>query len=355
MSQNTVIFLPNWVGDVVMATPTLRALRKKLGHDSKLYAVARPYVQDVLSGSNFFDGEILYDPRSRDRTLRSSAVIRQLRALSPDTVVMLTNSLRTGAIAWLSGAQQRVGYARNGRGPLLTHKLFAERDGRKRVPVSAVDYYLQLAYALGCPLEPRRVELELTAEDQQQAASAWSTLNLPQDDRVVVFHTAGGWGGKRSIKAWPAEHFAALAARIVSQSDMEVLVICGPNEREMAADIAHRAGDPRVKSLAALPPSIGLSKACVSRARLMVTTDSGPRHFAAAFGIPTVSLFGPTDPRWAINYNPQETFLVSPIECAPCASKECPLGHHRCMQDMSVDYVLDAVMAKLQVWHTHAA
>jgi len=355
VSQNTVIFLPNWVGDVVMATPTLRALRKQLGNDSKLYAVSRPYVQDVLSGSSFFDGEILYDPRSSDRALRSAAVVRQLRELSPETIVMLTNSLRTGVISWLAGAKRRVGYARNGRGPLLTHKLYPERNGRKRAPVSAVDYYLQLAYTLGCPLEPRRVELGLTAEDKQQAAAAWKTLDLPEDNRVVVFHTAGGWGGKRSIKAWPAEHFAALAARIVQHSDMEVLVICGPNEREMAAEIARQSGDPRVKSLAALTPSIGLSKACVARARLMVTTDSGPRHFAAAFEIPTVSLFGPTDPRWAINYNRYESFLVSDIECAPCASKECPLGHHRCMQEMSVDSVWKTVLGKLQIRRQHAA
>ena len=126
-----------------------------------------------------------------------------------------------------------------------------------------------------------------------------------------------------------------------------MLVICGPDERSAAASIVRKAGHPRVFSLAEEQLSIGLSKACVNRAQIMVSTDSGPRHFAAAFNVPVVSLFGPTDPRWSINYHVGETRLFESLPCGPCQRRTCPLGHHDCMRNLSVERVFEAVQQKL--------
>jgi heptosyltransferase-2 len=134
-----------------------------------------------------------------------------------------------------------------------------------------------------------------------------------------------------------------------------VLVICGPRERELAREIVHNARHPRVQGLTEEPLSIGLSKACVRRSRLLVTTDSGPRHFAAAFGVPVVTLFGPTDQAWSENHHPQAINLQLNLDCSPCQQRRCPLRHHRCMLDLSIDEVYRAVKQQLQIDQTAQA
>jgi len=104
----------------------------------------------------------------------------------------------------------------------------------------------------------------------------------------------------------------------------------------------------RVSSRADPPLSIGLREACVRRCRLMVTPDSGPRHVGVAFGVPLVSLFGPTPAIWGANPTSRETALaLSDLECFGCHRRVCPLGHHRCMRDLTVDRVAAAVAAEL--------
>ena len=109
------------------------------------------------------------------------------------------------------------------------------------------------------------------------------------------------------------------------------------------------ANHPQVKSVADEKLSIGLSKALIRRSRLMITTDSGPRHLAAGLGTPTISLFGPTDPVWAENYQPGAVKLRLNLDCSPCAKRVCPLGHHRCMRNLPVDRVLGAIWDQLQI------
>jgi heptosyltransferase-2 len=344
--MNIGVMLPNWIGDVVMATPTLRALRQRHA-EAKIVGIVRPSVAEVLAGSSWLDEAILHDHRSRDPALRTSALIRRLRALRLDKLLVLTNSLRSGLIAWLSGAKQRYGYARSGRGWLLNRRLYPPRLGRRLLPVSAVDYYLQLAAAAGCEGEgsaSRQPELFTTRLDEAAADRVWRKFDLA-GSAVVTLNSGGAYG---AAKHWPVEHFAALARRLVDGRDVSVLVLCGPAEREAAAEIVRLAACQRVYSLAEETPGIGLSKACVRRSRLLVSTDSGPRHFAAAFGVPAVALFGPTDPRWSINYHPQEVHLQHLLDCQPCAKRVCPLAHHRCMRDLSVQCVFDAAMSLLE-------
>jgi heptosyltransferase-2 len=144
------IFLPNWIGDAAMCTPTLRALRRHFGPGAQMVGILRPYVADVLAGTHWLDGQIFYDRRSNDPEQHAWALRRRLREEALDTVVLLTNSFRSAAIAWLCKARTRVGYVRNHRGPLLTHKLYGPRLGYRRLPTPAIDEYLNLAYALGC-------------------------------------------------------------------------------------------------------------------------------------------------------------------------------------------------------------
>jgi heptosyltransferase II len=337
--MNVVVFLPNWIGDVTMATPTLRALRTHFA-GARLVGVMRPYVAEVLAGTPWLDEQVLYHPGSKDARLRSWSLLGQLRARKPELAVLLPNSLRTGALAWASGARRRIGFVRYGRGSLLTHKLYHPRHGRKYLPTPAIDCYLQLAYAAGCAWESPRLELATLAEDERGADAVWQKLGLPPGERVVTLNSGGAFG---AAKQWPAEHFARLAQRLADDDGFSVLVNCGPAEREIARRIVALAGHPRVVSLADEQVPIGLTKACIRRSRLLVTTDSGPRFFAVAFGVPVVSLFGPVHPDWSRTHWAHETCLAESVPCGPCMKRVCPLAHHRCMRDLRVERVHDAV------------
>ncbi len=141
------VFLPNWLGDVVMATPTLRALRRHFGPQARMVGIIRPYLADVLAGAAWLDEQWFFHPRGKDRSLHWPAVARRMRAEQFDLAVLLTNSLSTAWVAWLGGAKQRIGYVRYGRGPLLTGKLYPRRVGSRLVPAPMVETYLELARA----------------------------------------------------------------------------------------------------------------------------------------------------------------------------------------------------------------
>ena len=172
------IFLPNWVGDVVMATPALRTLRHHFGDLATLVGIMRPYVADVLAGSPWFDEQVEYDRKSLKGITR---LIRDLRSKNLDTALLLTNSFSTGVAAWLSGAEQRVGFGRHGRSWLLTDRLRAPREGGTFLPRSAVDHYLDVVGALGCRTTPRKLELATTVEDEKNADLVWEKFRWGPD------------------------------------------------------------------------------------------------------------------------------------------------------------------------------
>lgn len=336
-----------------MATPALHALRSHFGASAHLVGVMRPYVAEVLSGSQWFDEIVSYAKRPQSGECSAREAIQRLRSERLDTILLLTNSFRTALMAWQAGTRERIGYRGQCRGLLLTKRYTLPRDGKTDLPLATLDAYRELANKLGCPAESRRMELATTAADEAAADAIWRRLALPTGGQVVVFNTGGAFG---SAKNWPAEHFAVLARRIATDWDLAVLVNCGPKERDTAREIVALAGDPRVTSLADeenLP--IGLTKACIRRSRLLVTTDSGPRYLGIAFKRPVVTLFGPTDPRLVQTHYERETCLVLGLDCQPCMKRVCPLGHHRCMRDMSVDMVYAAAAKLLSAPQENAA
>ncbi len=335
------IFLPNWIGDVVMATPALRAVRKHFGQQAEVVGIMRPYVGQVLAGTNWLDDCLVYDRQSVRGVLSLVSRLRQRRF---DSVLLLTNSFSTGTFAWLSGAPHRAGFALHGRRCLLTDALYLEREGRVRVPSSAVDHYLDVVGALGCAAQGKTPELATTEEEECAVDRLWDQFGWAGDESVAVLNTGGAYG---AAKTWPAEHFSNLARRLALQHNLRVLFLCGPAERDSVARICQHAHHPHIKSLARQELSIGLSKACVRRGQLMVTTDSGPRHFAAAFRVPTVTIFGPTDPRWSVNYLNESIDVQLDVDCGPCAKRVCPFEHHRCMRDLTVDHVAVAAASLL--------
>lgn len=343
MAGTIAVFLPNWIGDVVMATPTLRNLRQHVGPNTRIIGISKPYIREVLSGNSWLDSMVWFDARSRDRALRAQNVVRQLRDENVSEVLMLTNSFRAAWIAWRSGASSRVGYARNGRRLLLTVAEHAPKHLGKYEPVSAVDYYLQLLTRMGVEVRSRQPELYTTASGELAADDVWSSFGWDNYNTVIALNTGGAYG---AAKHWPNQHSAQLALRLASDGH-RVLIMCGPKEVDAAREIEDLARHPYVKSMAEQDLSIEASKACLRRSNLLVSTDSGPRHIASAFDVPTVTLFGPIDPAWSHNYATASVEMFDKLDCSPCGKRVCPLGHHRCMNDLTPDRVYAAIQALL--------
>jgi heptosyltransferase-2 len=336
------VFLPNWVGDAVMATPAVRALRRHFPA-ARLIGVVRPYVAGVLEGGPWLDAQILLDtkgPWSR----RWPAAALALRRHRPDLAVLFPNSIRSALVARLGGCRRRVGYARPGRNWLLTDRLAPLRaaDG-SYLPSPIIDAYNLLATHVGCPAPGHRMELFPTPDGEHEAARVWERARLDRFAEVVCLNPGAAYG---AAKHWSAESFARLAQSFTDERRSGVLVLCGPGERELARQIAALANRHAVHTLADAPLSLGLTKACVRRADLLVTTDSGPRHFAAAFDRPVVTLFGPTHIAWTETYYLAAVHLQKRVECGPCQLRVCPLDH-RCMKLLTPEEVFAAATALL--------
>jgi heptosyltransferase-2 len=338
------VFCPNAIGDCVMATPTLRALRRGFPA-ATIAGIIRPQVAPTLDGTTWLDFLIPFDPRSSQLAQRTVAVVRRLRRERFDLAVLLPNSFRVAAMAWLGGIPRRIGHVRYARGCLLTERLYYPRDGAgRRLPFPIVESYLEITRRLGCEVDSTRVKLATTPGDEAAAEHVYAALGLGSRDRVVCLNTGGAFG---PAKDWPAAHFARLARELADQSGAAILVLCGPRERAAAREIAQLAGHPRVVSLAEQTLSIGLTKACVRRSRVLITTDSGPRHFAAAFDIPVITLYGPTHIAWTRTDHPEAWDLFHPVPCGPCQRPVCPEGHHRCMRNLSPESVLGLALRVL--------
>jgi heptosyltransferase-2 len=349
--QSVFVRAPNWVGDFVMATGAFERLR--LGFpQAKIVLGARPYLARLTTGTDWFD-EFVPTPRAGGvRGLL--AQVRELRTRRFDLAVVLPNSLETGLVPFLAGVRWRLGY-RQGRPFLMNFGLRAERGrgllsrhGPRRVPEPMPAYYARLLDRLGLP--PGRSESVL-AVTPDEAARADAFLRRHGLDRVedLVLVTAGASYG--ASKLWVPERFAALARHFAARPGTAVVFLAGPAEVEMVEQMAAAAG-----CVAATDPVLPLDelKALTARARLMITTDTGPRHVALALGVPVVCLIGPTDRRYTDYALERSIVIRRDLPCSPCQRKECPLGHHACMREISVDEVVAAAEQLLAASHAGA-
>ena len=335
------VFMPNWIGDTVMATPALRAVRRKYP-DAEIVAILRPHVTDVLAGLDLIDRDLLHDPRGKSVKNYGWQFVSRMQREQFDLALLFPNSLRSGWLAWLSGAKRRVGFNRNCRGRLLTDRIVPKP---KSEPHPVIDEYLRLAEHLGCTETSRNMELATVPEDDLKWNRFWNRQDSRLQSKGIITLNPGGAFG--SAKHWPSESFGLLARRLALELDKTVLVLCGPAERDEARSIVRIANHPSVLSLADVTLSIGLTKVAVKQSELLISTDSGPRHFASPFGVPVVTLFGPTHIAWSETYYPKEIPMQIDVDCGPCQKRICPLGHHRCMTDLSADRVFSAAVSLL--------
>lgn len=332
-----LVVLPNWVGDLVLATPALRALRQRFPTQHIAFLV-RSHLAEILSGGDWMD-EIIHWPAGKTRPKRRQGFLglaADLRKQKFDVAVLLANSFRSALLARLAGVTRRVGYDRDGRGLLLTDRLLPQKHNGKYVPVPMTRYYNSIARYLGCRECPTQLELFTTPAEEAAAEKAIAAAGIRPDRPIVVLNPGASFG---PAKCWLPERFAEVADRLVDEFSAAVVISCGPKEIDVARAVAGAMKRPAVVLDNPIMP-LGPSKALIRRSSLLVTNDTGARHFAKAFGTPVLTIFGPTDPEWtATEYAAERTLMVK-VDCGPCMKRTCPLDH-RCMTRITSAMVFD--------------
>ncbi len=337
-----LVFIPNWVGDVVLASPTLAALRDRF-RDTHITYLMRSYVADVLAGCGWHDAaEYWPDGGGVGREWRISRLIQHLRARNFDLALLLTNSFRTAWVARRVGARRRVGYARDWRGWLLTDRLAPLKRAGRFVPSSVLPYYAELAEHIGCPVTDRRLRLGISPEQEQAGQDLLRHYGLDGGRPYALINPGAAFG---AAKCWPPERFAEVCERLESEQDMRAVLVGAPREAPLMHAIADRA-HPAPVCRTDPGTTLGSLKVLAREAALLVCNDTGPRHYGIAFDVPTVTIFGPTHQEWTDTDYAGEIKLQVPVECGPCQLPKCPIDL-RCMTGLTADMVMAAVSTVL--------
>ncbi len=336
-ARRVLVILPTWVGDFVMATPTLRAIRRRFSA-AKITFLSVPNLRGLIESGPWMDEVVTWPGGSGKSSVgRLLALAGRLRSRQFDLAVLLPNSFRAALMARLAGARRRVGYDRDGRGWLLTDRLAVPRMAGQIEPHPICEYYGHIASALGCDRPGDTLELFTDDGCEGSVSRRLKSLRIDDDQPLVILSPGASYGAS---KLWLPDRFAEVADRLIAARGAAVLVTCGPGEQAIAHGIvdsmrerAHVLDDPLL--------SLGEFKALIRRGALLVCNDAGPRHIAKAFGIPVVTIFGPTHQEWTDTDYALERKVAVAVDCGPCQKKICPFDHHKCMTGVSVDMVYD--------------
>ena len=332
---------PNWVGDVVMATPTFRAVRQRRP-DAHVTVVVHERVEAVLRGTPWFDAVLTYRPSSRSLLGEFRRCARALKAGRQDLGLILPNSFSSALMFRMGGVARRVGYGRDLRSALLTDAVPRPSEGGRFKPTYMVGYYLGLCEAAGIEPAGRDMELPFNEADAAHADEILRSQGVDPGRDLFLLHPGAGFGPS---KRWPSERFSRLAEHLADCYGAQVAVVAGPSERRTVARIVDGARA-EVTDLMDRGVDLHLLKCVVARSKLLVTTDSGPRHYGVALGVPTVCVMGPTHPGYSTSEEPHDRVVRLDVDCGPCQKKRCPRDH-RCMADITAEMVLEACAAAL--------
>lgn len=344
--------MPTWVGDVVMATPMLRALRARFDQ-SHISLLIRPNTSEVVAGLPWADEVIAWQPARRGlrRSVDPIRAASVLRARGFDWAVLLSNAFRSALTVKLAGIRRRIGYDRDGRGFLLTDRLRPERNHDPAVEgkyaiVSAVRYYNELATYLGCADPGDRLELRTDPADNRVVGDRLSAWGIADHHPLVVINPGASFGVS---KLWLPDRYAAVADRLIEERGAKVVITFGPGEEHLARTI-HETMRGESFVVNDPPGTLGQLKSLIARCDLLLNNDTGPRHFAKAFERPVLTVFGSTHVGWTHTEYPLERIVRIDVDCGPCQKKVCPLVHHECMTGVTVDMVYRAASSLLDEW-----
>jgi heptosyltransferase-2 len=328
--ENILIWLPSPIGDAILATPALRAIRSHFS-DAAITFLSTPTIRQTLTPTDLAD--VWMDITSNN----IFKLAKQISRPGFDKAILLKNSFGSALACFKAGIKTRIGYSRDGRGFFLTDKLYPPKlPNRKFKPQSMIDYYMAIAFMLGADTSNRNLELQTAQPDIDEINGKFPDM-VNTANPVVIFVPGGAFGPS---KCWPAERFARTADWLIENHNAKVIVSVAPNdaEKKIAKQICDSSKNDLI-NLADNPLTMGRLKALFSFADLVICNDTGPRHIATALGKKVITMYGPNDPVWTQTGYENEVHVIGKAICAPCLKPHCDKEKHFCMESISVERI----------------
>ena len=337
-AANILIRSTNWIGDAVMTLPAIAAVRNTFPR-ARITILAKPWVAELFELCPDIDEIMLFQsPGIHDGLAGKWRIARDIRKKQFDAAILLQNAIEAAIIAFLAGIPVRAGYNSDGRGLLLTHSVQRTKAIRK---VHQTDYYLEMVKALGCRPAGREAVLKLGKDDERLAGELLAGYGL-QDSRLLVGMAPGATYGP--AKKWFPERFSSVADRLADGFSAQIVLFGSSEDNDTAATVQARAKYPMFDLTG--KTSLKEAMALMSRCRLFISNDSGLMHVAAALGVPTVAIFGSTNPATTSPPGQNNIIIYKDVACSPCLKTDCPTDF-QCMGLIGVDDVYEAAVRML--------
>jgi heptosyltransferase-2 len=320
VTGKTIIYLPNWLGDMVMATPFLHCLRQAL--DGELWGVGKPSAMHLYNGLELFDRFILYDGKDLVPFLDLVSTIRSGRF---ERGIVLPHSFRSALLFTLGAVRTRIGYDRNNRG-LMLHSIIDEHHSG---PEPTVEHYLRILDALSAQRSVETPFLQVTDDEERRFDGRFTDV----PGSYVAFIAGAHYGPS---KRWPDTYFSRLADMLAERCSLRVYLLPGKGEEGIAARI--RDGVKHKEAVEIRTMDVRELKVCLARASVVVGNDTGPRHISAALHVPTVVILGPMDEQYTRYPGSVTHTICKDMPCRPCNMKRCDRDH-ACVKGISPEEV----------------
>jgi heptosyltransferase-2 len=336
--NRTLIISPNWIGDAVMAQPLLQLLKGR--HPERpIDVLAPPSVAPVWRAMKEVDSVLETPFRHGPLQLGERWKYgRLLRRNGYADAYVLPNTLKYALLPMFAGIATRVGYKGEMRFGLINRMHRDDVPPRPMVP-----FYAALAGAPGSPL---RLDVPRPSMQVDGAVidAVCARVGIDRARALVVFAPGAEFG---AAKRWPARHFAALAQAVMAQQPGAQIGLLGsPKDKAACDEIIAITGAPGMFNLAGVT-KLDEAIALIAGAAAVVANDSGLLHIASALNRPVIGLYGPTDPDHAPPFSSMAKAMSLRLACAPCKQRECPLGHHDCMEKLDSTQVWQALRPML--------
>jgi len=323
----------NWLGDLVISLPALHAVRRR-------YAGAHLAVVIRAELAGFFDGIAWIDEVITYQTLRGAwrigtnrRLIDDIRSRRFDLAILFPNSFSSALIATLAGVPRRAGYSTDGRGLLLTDRTRPDEDA---LAGHQKDYWLRMVRATvdaeyAAAGLPDDVALTAKEDHRTRIAATIEARRTRPGAPLIAIAPAAAYG---PAKEWPADRFVALVDLLGDRYGAESVVVGAPGETALCERIVAAASPSAAFSMAG-ETAVGELIALLSVCDGFAGNDSGAMHLASALGIPTVGIFGSTNPARTGPFGPRATVVSNPLDCSPCLARTCRFGHYRCLGEIA--------------------
>ena len=320
----------NWIGDAILTLPAVAAIRANYPQ-AHIAVLVKPWVADIYRLFSAVDEVIIYENKF-DTPAGVFRLARILKGRKFDAAILLQNAIEAAIIALAAGIPLRAGYDSDARGLLLTHRVHRTEEIRK---VHQIDYYLEMVKTLGCVSVSREMHLEIKISlfDAQNILRKFVT----ETKKTLIGIAPGATYGP--AKRWLPSRFAAVVDKLDEKFFTQGILLGGKSDWEIAQEVKKLAHSELIN----LAGKTTLREAIylISQCRLFISNDSGLMHIAGALNIPTIALFGSTNPVTTAPAGNKSIIVRREVSCSPCMKETCPTDF-RCMKLISVEDVFAA-------------